>query len=351
MKTAQLVSVVNKDAHSQAEVCKAKDVNVNTFIFFVLNLSGSMKLMITNGWNGEGEVFDTEVIELENSNKICDPLPDYPIGVDGTNGALLDGKTPIVCGGEFRDSSVSERCFKLDPESRNWDEVASMKVAREEAATIALDSESLWITGGFNDNDGYLATTEVAKPLVSAPVFGPDLPYGVSNHCLLKLNSSKIMLIGGTTISGPSNRTLFADISADGFAPFSEGPSMERGRDFSACGLLSSRQVVVVAGGGADTFTASTELLDLGSSRWIAGPDLPKALKSAVGISSQDGKSFFVVGGYTGSYLTDIYRLDYSPNTEDWQWVLADSELAVAREWHFGMLIPDSLTNCTESKK
>ncbi len=316
-----------------------------------------MKLMVTNGFDDTYQVTETEVIDLENPNNICDPLPDYPFGVDGATGVLLDGKTPIVCGGEFITYAQSNQCFKLDPDSRDWVEVASMIEAREEAASIALDNETIWITGGSDGNT--FASTELAKPLVAASEPGPDLPFAVANHCLLKLSSSIAMLIGGTTSEATvTSSTLFIDITpTDGFGSSAYGPQLDIARGYHACGIVkdgSDGQVVVVAGGKVGPLgdsSYSTELWTDNAIDWVPGPNMPEGRMGAVGITSPDGKTFFVIGGYDVYSMAEIYRMDYSSDIDDWQWIVSDSSLSSKRTWHLGVLIPDSLTNCTEVQK
>ena len=42
----------------------------------------------------------TEVIYIGTENKVCDDLEQYPIGVHGATGGVINGK-PVVCGGTY----------------------------------------------------------------------------------------------------------------------------------------------------------------------------------------------------------------------------------------------------------
>jgi hypothetical protein len=58
----------------------------------------SGKVLVTTGWprSASGKC---EVIDLEDSNNICQDLEDYPNQVSGTVGGLLNQVDPLVCGG------------------------------------------------------------------------------------------------------------------------------------------------------------------------------------------------------------------------------------------------------------
>ena len=47
----------------------------------------------------KGALSSVEVIDLEDSSKVCENLPDLPNGLKGPYGQLFNKTTPIVCGG------------------------------------------------------------------------------------------------------------------------------------------------------------------------------------------------------------------------------------------------------------
>ena len=85
---------------------------------------------------------------------MCNNWPDFPISVLGATGGLI-GDTVIICGGEDSDSNYVEGCHSLT--SENPTPVTQMSVNRTGAASIVINDNTLWITGGWYN--GYLAST------------------------------------------------------------------------------------------------------------------------------------------------------------------------------------------------
>jgi hypothetical protein len=119
----------------------------------------------------------SEVIDLEDSNNICQDLEDYPIQVWGAVGGLLNQVDPLVCGGGY--SSYTNVCYVLNQPGQS----SEMLEERVYSATLTLNSTHIWITGGYNGN-GILQTSEFVSIGQSA-VKGPDLPYAVERHCAM----------------------------------------------------------------------------------------------------------------------------------------------------------------------
>jgi hypothetical protein len=109
----------------------------------------------------------SEVIDLEDANNICQDLEDYPIGVAGAVGGLLNQGDPLVCGGN-PDTNV---CHVVNQPGQS----SEMLEERVFSASLTLNSSHLWITGGANDN-GHLQTSEFVS-IGQPSVKGPDLPY------------------------------------------------------------------------------------------------------------------------------------------------------------------------------
>ncbi len=179
----------------------------------------------------------------------------------------------------------------------------------------------------------------------------------MNSHCLVKLNSTTAMMIGGWTGIGQSVvSTYFLDIPvATGNGTWTNGrsirgPDLTIPRSIHACGVLNNpgdgnRQVVVAAAGqNINGRTNSTEMWVVGSSQgWTRGPDFPQTATGATGIVSPDGKKLLFVGGYLDQAHNSksIFQLEYK-NGHCWQWTKLDQELDDGRYWHAGLLVPDS---------
>ena len=81
----------------------------------------------------------------EQGNFQCFDWLDYPINVVGAYGGLI-GSHPVVCGGY----PAIDECYKMS--ARKADFVVKMSNKREFAASVTINSNTLWITGGYDDN-------------------------------------------------------------------------------------------------------------------------------------------------------------------------------------------------------
>ena len=117
----------------------------------------------------------------------------------------------------------------------------------------------------------------------------PDTIYG---YCLVKINSSSLLLIGGSHKSDPygvRSSTYFHDSISN---TWRSGPNLQLPRMFHACAVLNWKnessqkleRTVLVAGGYYGAALTSVELLHLTSLdanlTWVSGSDLPKGSQS-----------------------------------------------------------------------
>ncbi len=341
-----------------------------------LTLSGKSKLNTLLVVKGESDRHRrTELINLDGrecSKSIGDfPLtPMYPAKIP----VLLNDEIPLVCGlGE-----ETKDCYYLQGYNSTFFEWTILEGGRYRdgpfgVASIVIDSnvdngKTLWVTGGQGikiGGFGTLRSTELVSlkgeatsiyqekrlaTFTSQP--GPELPVDVSDHCLVKLNSSTAMLIGGR---GANQSSYFLEIPVhekkEEQVKSVRGPKLLVKRREHSCGVLvnpgdGNRQVLVVAGGWNEELyrpVNSTEMLVVGSNQgWTKGPDLPENVQQAAGVISEDGKSFYLVGGRDDHFddVASIYKLQFD-EAFGWQWSKLHQELQVARYNHDAMLIPD----------
>ena len=134
------------------------------------------------------------------------------------------------------------------------------------------DLDLLWVTGGYGGNLEFLSSTELIGP--SGPVPGPELPIEVEQHCLVRLDETRVMLIGGfdnTAYETSANTHIYNFETAS----WSNGPALNQARKLLGCGAFKSaahggKTMVVVAGGYF--LMDSVEFWDpTGSEGWIEG--------------------------------------------------------------------------------
>ena len=198
---------------------------------------------------------------------MCNNWPDFPNSV--ATGGLV-GNTVIICGGGEFGSLVGgppvDECYSLTSEKRTF--VTQMSVARWDAASIVLNDNTLWVTGGYNDHWGRLSSTEYITMTGTMP--GPNLPMALRKHVMVVINSTCSMVIGGS-VGYEIASTFFYDRSE---GEWIDGPSLIRERYDHAAGIVTdevtNEHFVVVTGGyGFFSFLDSTEILQDGE--WVQG--------------------------------------------------------------------------------
>ena len=168
--------------------------------------------------NRDGLVTKSEVIDLINPMNVCQPWADHPTGTYWAAGAFIDTSLHI-CGGKAPDEDYSINCFFITPTSVEGSALLTMG-SRISAATQL--NGSLWYTGGYSryfsrinktvvisqfslivadydevvSDGGRLQRTEIIS---KDNLVGPDLPYPVDGHCIVKLTEESFYLLGGTT--------------------------------------------------------------------------------------------------------------------------------------------------------
>ena len=158
----------------------------------------------------------------------------------------------------------------------NHSTIINMKEKRGYSSSIVLNDQTLWIVGGetgrrSRNRSNLFNTTEFITMDKNNTVHqsdGPELPFPISCHCMVQLNSSSIYLIGGeTAINAQSKKTWILRDPMKNFT-ITEGPSMLDTNRFTAtCGKmrLNDTDVIVVAGGynhsNPKHFYQSVELL------------------------------------------------------------------------------------------
>ena len=202
-----------------------------------------------------------------------------------------------------------------------------------------------------------------------------NLPEPVWEHCIVKINASTLLSIGGreyeyALAAYPSNSTYFYSVQDNKWTP---GPSLNIPRSALSCSILQWRNAetnglekVVVAAGGWNSEgngSPSVELLNLdhdGSIKgdWVLGPELPKGAPGSTMIEYNNsviligGGLFTTVEQKINNKLNDFGYLDglhlyqlFSPNGT---WIQMKQTLKTRRKSHVAFLVPDELVNCHE---
>jgi hypothetical protein len=308
---------------------------------------GFSKLLICGGFNPDGPDYNTcEVINLASSASTCQNPPNFPARIYAAIGGLGFKGNPIICGG-WQNDVRSNKCFSL--ENNEWVSSASMKSVRVYAASAQLQDGKLLVTGG-EDASGY--------DLNSAEMFTqegwesniPSLPVTIRSHCMVTVNSTTVMAIGGDQNNQWSGKTFYFTSAEESWT---EGPELKNKRGYHSCGRIrrnkeSQEMSIIVAGGyaGGFSYLSSVEILDEGSNEWQTGPELPFGIYGSEMVEDQNG-GVVLIGGYSPDvgYLDTLYHLPHGG--QDAVWTKMEQKMNTGRNAHTAFLVPDNIVDCS----
>ena len=148
--------------------------------------------MVTTGTSGRYNN-KSEVIDLMDPTKTCQPWVEYPIGVDSAVGVFIQDKV-VICGGDSTftaGNGAVDRCFALGPS-----EVTEMTMSAASYSSAAgTFDQSFFISGGY-DGKQTLDRTEYIS--ASGMRNGPNLPTPLAGHCNVQISPNELLVTGGS---------------------------------------------------------------------------------------------------------------------------------------------------------
>ena len=205
-----------------------------------------------------------ETIDLSTSTSTCLDWIDYPIGVYEATGGLLGG-IPVICGGQSG-ANVENMCYAIG--------VGAMSTKRMRAASVALNGERLWISGGFTGSNELSSSEFVNIDGQTTP--GPELPFSIQMHIMINIAYNNTLVIGG--YSSAFGYLATVHFYNHHYEIWSNAPLLNEARAKTAAGIIvdevTFEELVVVTGGldftnGIKYILMSTEILDGGE--WSMG--------------------------------------------------------------------------------
>ncbi len=304
---------------------------------------GSSKLLICGGNNPSTDT--CELINLASSASTCKNPPNFPATVYRAIGGLGFKGNPIICGG-YQNGDRSNKCFSL--ENNEWVYSASMKSVRYAAAEAQLKDGKLLVTGGY-DGSVYLNSAEMLTEEGWESNI-PSLPVTISGHCIVTINSTTVMVIGGYQ-NGEwySGKTFYFTFGEESWT---EGPELKNKRAVHSCGIIrrnkeSQEMSIIVAGGyGGSSYLSSVEVLDEGSNEWQTGPELRLRIGRSQMVEDQNG-GVVLIGGESSSILNleTLYQLPHGGHEA--LWTKMEQKLTIGRAWHTAILVPNNIVDCS----
>ena len=280
-------------------------------IIEVLLFSGFTKLLIVGGNAMYGVIDDVEVIDFSSTTTTCDKIQNFPhYTMQGFGGLNSDNK-PLVCGGV----PLAKDCQILD--NGSWQTNSQMNAYRFSAAIcespFKSQGHSLLVTGGITEAMTSSDSAESLNGNIWEKV-EPSLKVALQGHCMVLLNSSTVMVIGGG--NGQFLRETY--IFNTEFGEWTDGPSLNIGRAFHSCGRIrknsqSHEFSAIVVGGYDKSHLASVEVLD--GDKWISVNDLPFGTFSGTLVEDPSGGVLHVGGEAENQPHADqIFRLAHAGN-------------------------------------
>ncbi len=248
-------------------------------------------LLICGGYNTD----TCEVINFASSASTCKNPPNFPAKIYQAIGGLEFKGNPILCGGDQNDAP-SNKCYSL--ENNEWVSSASMNSVRSFAAAAQLQDGNLLVTGGYDGSHQDLKSSEMLTEEEWESNI-PSLPVTIAAHCMVTVNSTTVMVIGGVQNGQYSGKTFYFTFGEESWT---EGPKLKYERRWHSCGKIrrnkESQEMSIIVAGGEDgsSYLSSVEILNEGSNEWQTGPELPFGIDWAQMVEDQNG-GVVLIGG------------------------------------------------------
>ena len=288
-----------------------------------------------NSFTDEIEIIDLSLI----SPKRCQNLVNFPFSISRVIGKLGSRNRPTICGGY--NGSFAKDCYAY--ENNIWNETSPMESPRATAAvTYPNQSHNFFVSGGFDgqneQNTGEIMNNDSWTFLKSL------LPVAIRRHCMVLLNRTTVLLVGGLQQGIMSNRVFFFNSE---FEKWIEGPPLKFARSVHSCAMIktngqSNKLSLVVAGGNNGTYMSSVEILDEGSLEWRAGTDLPQGTSNAMMVADSNNGVVLIGGMYSAGLLDKLYHLSDANSG----WIEMSQKLKRGRALGTAFFVPDDITKC-----
>ncbi len=309
---------------------------------------GFSKLLICGGFNPDGTDYNTcEVINLASAASTCKNPPNFPAKVYRAIGGLGFKGNLIICGG-YQNDARSNKCYSL--ENNEWVSSDSMNSVRSSAAAAQLKDCKLLVTGGYDGSGSSLNSTEMLTEEGWESNI-PSFPVTIAAHCMVTVNSTTVMVIGGWQNDQISGKTFYFTFGEESWT---EGPDLKNKRVAHSCGKIrrnkESQEMSIIVAGGFDgsSYLSSIAILDGGSNEWQTGPELPLpfGIADSQMVEDQNG-GVVLIGGRSSSVgnFDTLYQLSHGG--QDAVWIKMEQKMKTGRRAHTAFLVPDSSVDCS----
>lgn len=215
-----------------------------------------------------------------------------------------------IIGGNQRNGGI-QAIQKINIASNNVKHIADMQHRRFVHHAVQLKNKNIFISGGFNNSEKFLNSTELFNPETLSITAGPTLYENMDNQRGVMLSNNYLFLEGGdnekhgyiqnSELYNASNNTL------------ARGPSLLIGRAMDSVNLDILGRVLIAGGikiGKNDKveFLKETEIFDPQKNTISPGPDMKTARKQHQGTTLKDG-NILITGGINETGVLDSAEL------------------------------------------
>jgi N-acetylneuraminic acid mutarotase len=243
-------------------------------------------------------------------------IPAFPTQISDNVVGYNNGTVYSVTGWTGRTFQSTADMYSYTPGARNWKQLATSPVVRDEAAGAFIGGK-LFITGGWGANVQPLAETDVYNPTTNKWATVAPLPVPVAAAAVSVLNG-KLYLVGGCNAEqcGSVANVQVYDPSTNTWSHVASYPTPV---DFAACGAISGK---LYCAGGSDlagtvaTLTTAYSY-DPSTDRWSRIADLPEDAFGAA-YTAANGQLLVQNGAIDDALVETNQGFAYDPVTNSW---------------------------------
>ncbi len=234
-------------------------------------------------------------------------------------------------------------------ENNKWVSADRWNSAKTSASSSQLQDGQLIVTGGQNSSLDNLNSAEILTEEGWESTM-PALPVTIVDHCMVTVNSTTIIVIGGWQNDKYSGKTFYFTFGEESWT---DGPKLKNARFWHSCGKIrrnnASQKLTIIVAGGSDrssSYLSSVEILDDGSNEWQTGPELPFGICWSQMVEAQNG-GVVLIGGFSNSdsYLDTLFQLPHGG--QDALWTKMEQKLKIGRNHHIAFMVPDNVVDCS----
>ena len=235
-------------------------------------------------------------------------------------------------------------------ENNKWISSVSMNSIRVDAAAAKLQNDTLLVTGGTDSLADLSSADMLTQERWETKI--PSLPVIISDHCMVTVNSTTVMVVGGWQNEQLSNQTFYFTF---GEQRWTQGLELKHKRRLHSCGRIrrdkdSQEMSIIVAGGYNESYMSSVEILNERSNEWHTGPELPFSILYSQMVEDPNG-GVVLIGGSPSS-IDALETLHQLPHVgKDAVWAKMEQKLKTGRRRHTAVLVPDNIVECSQIQK